>query len=371
MTARRKSTRRQFLQGQSAVDAISDLSSDRDLRDSERPAHWNISPTTENDDCVLLQVERRAMACQFQVVFPGSTQPGAVDAADAALDLVDKLEQQLTVYRSDSELAEINREARHHPVRVEPRLYGLLSLCRRWHVLSEGAFDITAGPLVKLWGFFQRQGRVPAENELQAVMRAVGSQQLLLSDVDQTVAFASPAMEINLGSVGKGYALDRCAEEMESAGVANYVMHGGQSSILARGSPGNSSDPAGWTIAIRHPMRPERRLAELTLRNRALGTSGSGQQFFYHRGRRMGHVLDPRTGRPADKALSTTVVAPTGAQADALATAFLVLGPETTRTVCAEHEELGVLFVLPGERDGTVSLEWIGSNEQPVILDNQ
>ena len=113
----------------------------------------------------------------------------------------------------------------------------------------------------------------------------------------------------------------------------------------------------------------QRRLAELTLRNCGLGTSGSGQQFFFHRGRRYGHVLDPRSAAPAEGVLSATVLAPNAAEADALATAFFVLGVEATRVYCAARSELGVVFVLPGTREGTVALETIGLVDQLHVLD--
>jgi len=192
-----------------------------------------------------------------------------------------------------------------------------------------------------------------------------------LDQDQQTIAFDRSDMEINLGSVGKGYTLDRCAELMAEAGIEHYLMHGGQSSILARGSPNPQSGADGWTVAVRHPLRSERRLAEITLTDQALGTSGSGQQFFYHRGQRLGHVLDARTGWPAAGVLSATVVAPSAAAADALATAFFVLGPDAAQTICAEHDELSALFVLPGQRHGTVTLASIGLDQQLVVLDAQ
>ena len=177
---------------------------------------------------------------------------------------------------------------------------------------------------------------------------------------------------MNLGSVGKGYALDRCAEVMAMGGVEAFMCHGGQSSILARGvrrAGDDKQDAVPWSVALRHPLRPERRLAELSLCDQALGTSGSGQQFFYHRGRRYGHVLDPRSGAPAEGVLSATVLAPSAAQADALATTFFVLGVDATSAYCEEHPELSVVFVLPGSRQSTVALETVGDVSQLQLVD--
>src|SRR5262249_4156409 len=137
-------------------------------------------------------------------------------------------------------------------------------------------------------------------------------------------------VEINLGSIGKGYALDRMAELLVAEGIENFLIHGGNSSVLGRGVGQESGvrsqeleeterETRGWWVGLRHPLVPERRIGEICLRDRALGTSGSGTQFFVHEGKRYGHILDPRTGRPAEGTLSTTVAAPTGAEADALA----------------------------------------------------
>jgi thiamine biosynthesis lipoprotein len=176
------------------------------------------------------------------------------------------------------------------------------------------------------------------------------------------VRFLAPGVEINLGGIGKGYALDRCADLLRAAGIEDFLIHGGQSSVLAVGS--HPATPGqGWNIGLRHPLRPDRRLAEFFLRDQALGTSGSGTQFFHHRGKRYGHLLDPRTGRPADGVLSATVLAPDAAEADALATAFYVLGPEAAATYGASHDGIATLLATPGPKQGSVELHAHGLAE--------
>jgi thiamine biosynthesis lipoprotein len=142
----------------------------------------------------------------------------------------------------------------------------------------------------------------------------------------------------------------------------DFLIHGGQSSVLASGTH-RAAAVSGWTVGLRHPLRPDQRLAEFHLSDRALGTSGSGTQFFHHRGRRYGHLIDPRTGQPADGVYSATVVAPTAARADALATAFYILGLEGTQRYCADHADVGALIVTPGERAGSVELTNYGIDE--------
>jgi thiamine biosynthesis lipoprotein len=165
-------------------------------------------------------------------------------------------------------------------------------------------------------------------------------------------------MEINLGGIGKGYALDRCAEQLTESRVHNFLLHGGQSSILARGNRTgiDKQGRAGWKIGLRHPIWHEKYLADIFLHNRALGTSGTGRQGFFHQGKRYGHIIDPRTGFPAEGVLSSTVLAPTAAEADALATAFYVLGPESSLQICQQRTDIAAIIVVPGEKQGTIEL---------------
>jgi thiamine biosynthesis lipoprotein len=282
----------------------------------------------------------------------------------------------------------INRQAACSEVEVEPQLFELLEYAVGLYKATSGAFDITAGPLSKVWGFYRRQGRLPTDEEIAQTLLRVGSQHLVLDSNRRTIRFRTPGVEINLGGIGKGYALDRAAELLLQGGATDFVLHGGQSSVLARGNripiapppkktgnqPATRTDPArgdsddneerdlpedqpsGWLIGVRHPLRPRERLALVRLKNRALGTSGSGTQFFTHRGKRYGHILDPRTGRPAEGVLSVSVVADRAATADALATALYVMGTEPAVAFCDRHPEIAALIVAPGKQRGEVDL---------------
>lgn len=363
MAKPKKTTRRDFLTGTSAVEALADLAHGQPL-----PAPTGCTPgaapaaeghTPVPAPTYLLEVGRTAMACEFQVFLNAGQHPYGADAALKALDLVDALEDQLTVYRSHSEVSRLNRLANDEPVNVEPRLFELLQQAKQLHQETECAFDITTGVLTKTWGFYRRAGRFPGDAEIAHALAHVGSQWLSLDADEQTVFFTRP-LEINLGAIGKGHTLDRCADLLTAEGISHFMIHGGMSSILARGTRSDlNENQTGWTVALRHPFRLEQRLAEIQLRDRALGTSGSGTQFFYHEGKRYGHILDPRTGRPADGVLSTTVLAPTAAVADALATAFFVLGLEKTQAYCAAHPEISAILVTPTNRQGGMQIHAI------------
>jgi FAD:protein FMN transferase len=334
------------------------------------------------------------MAAEFEVCFPAACRDGD-DLAIEALDLVESLEEQLSYFRPASDVSRINRLAADEPVGVGPELFELLSLAMRLHAETDGAYDITSARLWELWGFARRQGRVPSEAEVADACRCVGGHLLELDPTNHTVRFRKPGVQINLASIGKGYALDRCAQLLLRSGMNDFLLHGGQSSVLARGSPhgdspgedcpssrdsengtvplGTPSGPngphprplsqrergeCGWQVGVRDPRRPDQRLAVVLLNNRALGTSGSQFQSFRHKGQRLGHILDPRSGRPAQGVVSATVTAPSAALADALSTAFYVMGPELARAYCESHPGIGMILLCEHPSKGTEIHEW-------------
>ncbi len=292
---------------------------------------------------VMLRFARRAMATTVEVILPFAT-PAAHEMAQAALDEVDRLESQLSVFRDTSEVSRLNARAAHHPVPVEKNLFDLLALADKIHRETEGAFDISVGALIKTWGFFRRAGRVPTPEERAAVRELIGMRHVLLDPQRQSVFYERQGLEINLGSIGKGYALDRALALVGQRNDTNNILiHGGHSSVLALGN--ETPTASGWTIGLSDPQRSQRRRGLLHLRNRAMATSASTHQHFEHEGRKLGHLLDPRIAWPAEGMLGVTVTAPTAAEADALATAFFILGIEKARAYCEQHPEIGGVLI--------------------------
>ncbi len=304
-------------------------------------------PNPASESTVLLHLRRQAMATQFEIVLPFGT-PDAISMNEDAFDLLDCLEEQMTVYRETSEISRLNRRAFGSCVRVEARLFQLLETAARIHRETEGAYDITTGALIKLWGFFRGPRRVPTEEEREAARERVGMDKLTLDPQSRTVRYERPGVEINLGSIGKGYALDRMARKLrEKWGCGRVLLHGGTSSVYGGGSPPN--DERGWQVAIVHPWDRSRRLARVWLRDRALGTSAATHQHLEYNGRKLGHLLDPRTGWPASGLASVSVLAPSAAEADALSTAFYVGGVEMAERYCAAHPNVAALLLADGE----------------------
>lgn len=361
----RKSTRRDFLSGRSAADAAADLG--ERMLGPEGSAGPSVQSMGKS---YLIHVTRRAMACEFQVDLNAGQYPQGTPAALKALELISHLEDQMSVFRPESEISRLNRTAAEGPVQVESRLFDLLALAWRLNEETAGAFDVTSGPLWRAWGFARRQGSVPSAEELTDALERTGAGLVELDEDVRTVRFGKPGMEINLGSIGKGYALDRAAERLLEAGVGDFLLHGGQSSVLARGRRMEPSAPegAGWKVGLRDPVRPNTRLAEIRLVDQALATSGSARQYFRHAGRRYGHILDPRSGWPAEGVYSATVLAPEAALADALATAFCVMGPDATLDYCQDRPELSAVLVCPGPQGSGVQLHTVGFEDGRIEL---
>ncbi len=351
--------RRDFLVGKSATEALVHR-----VQPADSEEHGQTVAGAESPRSYSVHVSRRAMACEFETILHAGQYDDGLATALAALDLVEELEDQLTIYRDHSELSGINRQAAVSAVQAEAGLFQLLQLCMELHDETDGAFDVSSGPLSKVWGFYRRQGRLPDAHSVEQALAYVGSQHLELDAENQSVEFLVPGMEINLGAIGKGYALDRCGDLFADADIEHFLMHAGQSSLLAGG--GGEEASFKWRIGITHPLRPGQRLGELHVAGCGVGTSGAGVQFFYHRGKRYGHILDPRTGWPAEKTLSTTVLAPTAARADALATAFFIMGPDQAEAYCAAHPEVRALLILPLERQGALKAVNLGIPDEDL-----
>lgn len=315
---------------------------------------------------ILLEFGRNAMACRFEVLLhPGQPEIGP-EAAMQALDVITQLEQSLSVYIPTSDLSRANARASETPVEIGLATIELLQLGQAVHAATEGCFDMTAQKLSQIWGFFRRQGKMPTNEEIDSALQCIGSEHIELNEQERTIRFLKP-IEINPGGIGKGYAIDSAAGILEDHGVLNYAIHGGKSSIRCRGSQLLRADHNGWRIAVRHPEQTERILGTLVLNNKSLGTSGPANQFFYFQGKRYGHIIDPRTGWPADGMLSVTVLHPSAGWADALATGLYVMGLDRAIAYCEQNPDVSMLAILPGNRSGETEIVTCNLNESNWI----
>jgi len=287
---------------------------------------------------------REVMGCTGTVRACGP-EAGVLPAiVGAALDEIDRVDRLMSHYRRDSPLSQLNREAANGPVRVEPELLDFLAECLRWSRESQGAFDVTVGPLMKAWGFFRDEGRVPGEGELARALAVVGYRHVELDRAAGTVRFDRPGVELDLGGIGKGYAVDRAASLLRRRGIASALVNLGGSSVYALGAPPGRK---AWEIGIQDPTEPAKTALTVPLRDRALSVSGGYQRSFEQDGITYAHVMDPRTGQPVQGLLSVAVLTATATDGDALDNVFFVQGLEAARTALARLPPTEALFFLP------------------------
>jgi len=312
------------------------------------------------------------MATRFEIVLHGDNLAALRAAGEDALNEIDRLEDQLSLYRAGTEIARLNTRAAQGPVRVTPSLFALLEQARKLSLESGGAFDVTIAPLVRCWGFMGGGGSLPEPGKLAEARACVGMHLVELDSAALTVRFVRQGVMLDLGAIGKGYALERAVEILREAGVKSALLHGGTSTVCALGAPPGMDH---WSVAVRQPpashgMRsaggetartpanerpsgseapstdaePEV-LATVPLRDEALSVSAVWGKFFQANGTSYGHVLDPRTGQPTMAAVLAAVVLPSATETDALSTALLVRGGEGPEAITGLRPGMRSLLV--------------------------
>ena len=292
-----------------------------------------------------VRLARHAMATRFEIVLHGDNPARLRGAGEEALAEVERIEAQLGIFQPTSEIARVNAGAARQPVRVSPSVFRLLELARRLHEESGGAFDMTIAPLVRCWGFMDGSGSWPDAKEVARVRRHVGMEHVQLDADSMTVRFDSDGVMLDLGAIGKGYAIDRAAESLREAGAICALLHGGTSTVYGLGQPPGEE---AWKVAIESPSgqgaTPEL-LATVVLEDEAMSVSAVWGKCFEHEGKSFGHVLDPRNGQPVANAVLAAVVLPSATETDALSTALLVAGLEGREKIAQLHPRMRMLVV--------------------------
>jgi thiamine biosynthesis lipoprotein len=235
-----------------------------------------------------------------------------------------QVDQCMSVYQPASELSRLNRLAAKHWVHTDPDILAVTTEALHISRQSDGALDVTILPLMRLWGFVQREGRVPAIEELQATLPLVNYRHIHLDASRGAIRFDREGMELDFGGIAKGFAIDKALAALLAQGVHHALVNAG-GDLFAMGS---ATKETAWVVDIQHPHAVDRSLATLRVHNRSVATSGNYENYFEQQGTRYGHLIDPRTGYPVSAVTSVTVLAKTAMQADAISTAAFVLGPE-------------------------------------------
>jgi thiamine biosynthesis lipoprotein len=274
---------------------------------------------------VRIEASEEAMGTTFTVVAHGAPRDAVVDAVRASLAEAVRLDNRLSNYKGDSEWSAMNREAARAPFVVSPELFEVLDASLTYSRETGGAFDISVGPLMKVWGFFKGEGTLPSDDAVKRALGDVGSGNVRLDRAARTVRFLKPGVELDPGGIGKGYAIDRMVGVLKARAISAAFLSAGGSSIYGLGAP--PDDARGWIAAVRDPRTPGRTVADVFLKDQSLSTSGSYEKFFRAGGRVYSHIMDPRTGFPATGTSSVSVVAPRTIDSEAWTKACFINGP--------------------------------------------
>ncbi len=264
--------------------------------------------------------ETMGTLAQIVVVAPKSIAQRCVDEGLAEMDRIDRV---MSDYKNDSELSRVNREAFREKVIVSEELYSILQTSVEYSRLSHGAFDITVGPLVDLWRKAGQRDQPPSEEEIHQTRSKVGYEKLQLEPLDRSVRFRVDGMRLDLGAIGKGYAVDKALEIVRRNGAKSGMVNLGGNIRCFNGSDGKDRP---WVIGIRDPQDEMDYLLRLKVKDFALATSGDYMRYVVVHGQKINHILNPATSGAAGELCSVTILAPTGIQADALSTTVTVLG---------------------------------------------
>lgn len=278
----------------------------------------------------LFNEERVLLGTFVKVISPSDK------AAEIAFREIERIEGLLSKYKPESEVYRLNKTGK---IKASPETFFIIKRAKEFYALSNGAFDITVGPLVDLWGFTEKNYRVPHKKDLNKALNLVGSDKIILRVEDNVIQFLLPGMKIDLGAIAKGYAVDCAIEKLKKAGIKDCLINaGGQVYCLGK----NYSKP--WRVSIRNPAGGKKNNI-LELRDKAVSTSGIYEQNFIKESAVYGHIINPKTGMPVENSLlSVTIVTGNSLDADALSTAIFILGGETKALAAAFKDTRAIII---------------------------
>jgi thiamine biosynthesis lipoprotein len=275
----------------------------------------------------------------------------AEDALEAAFQEMERINVLMSHYRPDSEVSRIARFAGQKEIRVSPETLEVIERALYFSRLSGGALDVTIGSVFRLWNF--REGKIPDDRSLRENLKRVDYRKIKVDRAGSSVFLENTGMELDLGAIAKGYAVDLACAVLRKKGMESFLVKlGGEIKAHGEKEPG-----VPWIVGIQHPRLSSLLLAKLQVRNAAISTSGDYEKFFLQGGERYHHILDPSTGMPAQECQSVTILAPSSMDADALATTVFVLGPRKGFSLI---EKLPGVHAVVVDRRGSVrtSPDW-------------
>lgn len=310
-------------------------------------AFSTIATTLWADEASLLSVSQPHMGTIVRIVADCEDAGQFQKVTNQAFDRIREIEQICSDYRSDSEVLQLSAKSpTSDPISVSNDLWNVLNQAHHVNRASNGAFDVTVGPLTKEWRRFRRRGQLDPLR-IEEVRSAVGAKHMTLDETKHVVSLGVANMRIDLGGIAKGYAIDAALEVLTNHGITRALVDAGGDIAVTEAPRGE----AGWRVGIAglDPKQPPILVAHIS--NCAVATSGDAFQFLEHEGKRYSHILDPRTGYGVDHRATVTVFASNATEADAWASAITVLGPKETPKVLEKERAIAAwMEVLVDEK---------------------
>lgn len=305
-------------------------------------------PSSAQNQQILVYKQKYVMGTIFEIAAYADSREKASAIIDEAFAEIVRMDDLMSNYKPDSALSRLNRSAHFHTQQVPPDLYRAIEQALQFSRLSNGKFDITVAPLVNVWKSALSDGSMPSTAQRQQAQECVGYQKIALTPPDQ-VSFRSSCMQIDLGAIGKGYAVDRAGEILQASGIRNALINSGGSTILAIGSPPGQS---GWLVHLRDPSGVIDPF--VTLKDQSVSTSEQTAASLLGP-ESAGHIIDPRTGTPVDSPYSVSVVTSFGNPSDGLSTTLLLLGPKLGKPVVEGMSNVSAIWLSPKAEVETVT----------------
>ncbi len=310
-----------------------------------------------SSDIKLLKQTRMIMGTFAEVSVYSNDEKTAGKSIEEALDEIERMDRIMSNYKNNSELSQLNKKAAKSPVPCGKELLDVIEQSQYYSELSGGTFDITVSPIVALWGFFHEKGHIPSDKNIEKLLPAVSYKNIVIdksNDLQKpsTVFFKNAQTQIDLGAIGKGYAVDKALEILKKFKISNACINLG-GNIYVLGTPDRKN---AWKIGVQNPRNKNEILGYLELKNEATATSGDYERFFEFKGKRYSHIINPQTGRPVSGTIATTIIAPTGTEVDALSTSTFVLGHEKGLELIKKIPHADAMIAYEG-KDGKITID--------------
>lgn len=271
-----------------------------------------------------MQKTESIMGTEVTITVVAKSEAESSAAIDAGMAEIRRFDGMMSLYRDDSEITKVNLAAGKRPVRVSPEMIEVVEAANRVSELTNGAFDVTIGPLVVLWQMRLKEGRVPTDNEIENIRQRVNYKEIVINKKESTIFLKKPNMIMDFGGVAKGYAADKVAELLRKRGIDDAIVAlAGDIRLI-----GKRPDGSPWRVGVQHPREKDKALTVLDLSDKYISTSGDYERYKVVQKKRYHHIIDPRTGKPSEGMQSVTLVSERGAIGDPLSTALFILGTE-------------------------------------------